>query len=112
LFITGTICVLVILVGTKILCANVGDSRAIMITSYNEIIELSKDHKPNVPKEMKRILNKGGRVFQCEINGVKKGPFRIWKKTAELPGLAMSRTIGDGIAKEIGVTSKPDIIVK
>lgn len=34
-------------------------------------------------------------MFQCEINVVKKGPFRIWKKNAELPGLAMSRTIGD-----------------
>jgi serine/threonine protein phosphatase PrpC len=55
LFITGTTCVLVILVGTKIICASVGDIGAIMITSYNEIIELSKDHKPNVPKEMKRI---------------------------------------------------------
>ena len=51
-------------------------------------------------------------MFQYEINGVKKGPFRIWKKNAEPPGSAMSRAIGDGIAKEIGVTSKPDIIVK
>ena len=43
---------------------------------------------------------------------LKKDFFRIWKKNAELPGLAMSRNIGDRIAKEIGVTSKPDIIVK
>ena len=39
--------------------------------------------------------------------GMKVGPYRVWKKNGTLPGLAMSRSIGDGIGKECGVISTP-----
>lgn len=46
-----------------------------------EIIELSTDHKPNLPIEYKRITSKGGRVqpFNDEV-GNPIGPARVWKK--------------------------------
>jgi hypothetical protein len=35
------------------------------------------------------------------------GPARVWLKTAPLPGLNMSRSVGDLIAKQAGVISTP-----
>ena len=44
--------------------ANVGDSRAIMSGSYGKkLFPLSRDHKPNDPKELKRIESNGGSVY-------------------------------------------------
>ena len=34
---------------------------------------------------------------------------RVWKKSQNLPGLAVSRSIGDKVAAEIGVIGIPDI---
>jgi hypothetical protein len=35
------------------------------------------------------------------------GPARVWHKDINVPGLAMSRSIGDLIAKNLGVISIP-----
>lgn len=53
------------------------------------------------------ILNKN--YFLCNKidNGVKSGPYRVWLKTQNYPGLAMSRSIGDLVAASIGVTCEP-----
>ncbi len=40
-------------------------------------------------------------------NGIKSGPYRVWLKTQNYPGLAMSRSIGDLVAGSIGVTCEP-----
>jgi serine/threonine protein phosphatase PrpC len=45
----------------ELVCANAGDSRAILVRS-REIVELSIDHKPCQPEEKKRILKMGGRI--------------------------------------------------
>lgn len=42
--------------------------------------------------------------------GIKAGPFRVWFKREDYPGLAMSRTIGDSIVSAIGVVAVPDIV--
>lgn len=36
------------------------------------------------------------------------GPARVWLKDTMIPGLAMSRSIGDFVAKSAGVTSSPE----
>jgi len=43
--------------------------------------------------------------------GIKSGPFRVWLKNQNYPGLAMSRSIGDLVASSIGVTCDPGIIL-
>jgi len=35
------------------------------------------------------------------------GPARVWLKNAPLPGLNMSRSLGDLVAKQAGVISAP-----
>ena len=116
---SGCTCVLVIHVGSHIICANVGDSRAIVVydqqgdnnlNNYNGI-PLSKDFKPELPEETKRILMSGGEVRQIEdISGERLGPFRVWARGKGYPGLAMSRSIGDLKGKEIGVIPDPGIL--
>lgn len=109
---SGSTCVIIFVSDNKLICANCGDSRAIMIQDNGKVIPLSRDHKPELPDEMHRIINQGGRVEQVQIPYLAKkaqGPYRVWLKYENYPGLAMSRSIGDQVAKSIGVTSEPEI---
>ena len=111
---SGTTCVMVFQIGEKIICANIGDSRAIIVkgNSNNEldIKPLSIDQKPDDPEESKRIIENGGEIAQFEEDGEKSGPFRVWKKGEVYPGIAMSRSIGDFIATTLGVVPEPKFI--
>ena len=107
---SGTTCVMVLQVGEKLLCANVGDSRAILVKDNNVIVPLSIDQKPDDPEEKKRIEESGGEISQFEEDGEKSGPFRVWKKGEAYPGIAMSRSIGDYIATTLGVIPVPKFI--
>ena len=115
---SGTTCVLVIQLGQKIICANVGDSRAILVYNNNtknepknSIFNLSHDFKPDLLEEKKRIYKMGGTVEQMvDINGIKAGPPRVWGIGKNYPGLAMSRSLGDFKGKKYGIISLPEII--
>ena len=116
---SGTTCVLVLQIGIHIICSNVGDSRAILVfdeendQNLNSIqsFPLSFDTKPEIPEEKERILNMGG-VVRKIINkyGQEAGPYRVWAKNKDYPGLAMSRSLGDFSGKRIGVISEPEFI--
>ena len=106
---SGTTCIMLFQIGKKLIISNVGDSRGIIIKN-NNVIPLSIDQKPNDENEEKRILKYGGEIRQFEENGIKSGPFRVWKKGQNYPGIAMSRSIGDLIASNLGVISEPEII--
>jgi len=116
---SGTTAVIVIQLDEHIICANTGDSRAILV--YGEpnknklvntkIFRLSYDAKPDNPTEKKRIYENGGVVMQVlDENDEAIGPFRVWMKGKTYPGLAISRTIGDADAKKIGVIPNPQFI--
>ena len=105
---SGTTCVMLFQIGEKLLTANVGDSRAIIVKG-KEAIPLSIDQKPNDENEMKRILKNGGEVSQYEEDGFASGPFRVWKKVQMYPGIAMSRSIGDLLASTLGVIPEPEV---
>lgn len=105
---SGTTAVLVIQLDGTIICANSGDSRAVMF-GKNEIYELSQDHKPNLENERNRIISCGGRVERFFDKSEFVGPYRVWLKDEDFPGLAMSRSIGDFMAKSIGCIFNPEI---
>lgn len=86
-------------------CANVGDSRAIIVKG-NKVTALSVDQKPNNPEELKRINRNGGVVTEY-FNGEDTGVYRVFAKGENYPGLAVSRTIGDLIATPLGVIPEP-----
>ena len=112
---SGTICNLVIQLDNNLICANVGDSRAILIydndTQTNQgIFALSQDHNPEKPLEYQRIINNGGMVDKLmDEFGNKVGNFRVFKQGYNYPGLSLSRALGDLEAKKCGVISEPEI---
>jgi serine/threonine protein phosphatase PrpC len=110
---SGTTCILVIIINDKIICANCGDSRAIMTIEgkdkRNQVVQISRDHKPDLLDEKQRILKANGWVEKYNQNGLLLGPFRVFVKNEYYPGLAMSRSIGDFIAGSVGVISEPEI---
>ena len=117
---SGCTCNLIIHIGEHILCTNVGDSRAIVAyddntddqeLNYLEHAQLSIDYKPELENEKNRILLSGGTVAQMENQfGEGVGPYRVWAKGQNYPGLAMSRSIGDLKGKSIGIIAEPGIL--
>ena len=119
----------------KIMAASVGDSRAVLasrtgpgmsefdketqslqVTKYKRHIPtgnltalpVTVDQKPNHAEEMDRIHRCGGVVSRLtDEQGNRIGPYRIWRKGGNMPGLAMSRSIGDKIASQLGVIATP-----
>ena len=109
---SGATSVVVILADDKIICANAGDSRAILVVEgegleESKVIPLSRDHKPEIKEESQRIVRSGGRVEKFTENGVKSGPYRVWLRNENFPGLAMSRSVGDFVAESVGVICDP-----
>lgn len=105
---SGTTAVMVIQLDDVLICGNCGDSRAIVKTS-DGIKNLSLDHKPDNEGEKARIVSSGGRVEKFNDGGEYIGPYRVWLKYEDYPGLAMSRSLGDFVAKSVGCSCIPEI---
>ena len=132
--------------GTRVLLANVGDSRCVLArttpssssseghthlsaaaadipgsnrSSRNnnnntinvEAVDLTIDAKPDLPAESRRIISCGGVVKQLQDEqGRRQGPQRVFRRGDDvLPGLAMSRSLGDSYAHGVGVTWEPTL---
>ena len=111
---SGTTCTSLIITLDKIICANIGNTRAILAkyeNGYYNTINLSRDHKPTESDEIKRILAGGGVIKQLYDKNKKEffGPERIWLKNSDIPGLSMSRSFGDNLAHTVGVNNIPEI---
>lgn len=96
--------------------ANSGDSRAIIGRLSKEgdwkAVPLSNDHKPDIEEEAIRIIESGGRIQPYILeDGEMCGPERVWLLEEDIPGLAMSRSIGDLVAASVGVTWQPGKII-
>lgn len=99
---------------TDLICANVGDSRAIVGRKRTgmdwSVVSITRDHKGTEPDESKRILSAGGRLeaFKDE-DGRDIGPIRVWLKDVDSPGLAMTRSFGDRCGIPAGIVHTPEI---
>ncbi|TMW61016.1 hypothetical protein Poli38472_014477 [Pythium oligandrum] len=106
--VSGTTAVGLLVCERDIFVANLGDSRAVVAEFDEEkgsyvVRHETKDHKPELPDERQRIEAHNGRVFEW-------GSYRVWLQDVDMPGLAMSRSFGDSVAKTVGVTSEPDVV--
>jgi serine/threonine protein phosphatase PrpC len=116
---SGSTGIVVLLHNDKIVCGNVGDSRAGLVCfsgpeDAGSLVMLSTDHTPNDPVERDRITNAGGKVMPCigtrqlqDPFGSPIGPPRIWDQSGEGPGLMMSRSFGDEMGHRVGMTAQP-----
>lgn len=94
----GTTVVVVLLIGSIMYIANLGDSKAVLARYSVEskkivAISLTKDHTPTQYEERMRIQRAGGHVRDGRVMGV----------------LEVSRSIGDGQFKTCGLTCIPDV---
>ncbi|KAJ9520745.1 hypothetical protein QJQ45_007617 [Haematococcus lacustris] len=110
---SGSTCVVSYLKGRTLTTAWVGDSRGVMGREAPDgrivAMDLTADHKPTTPEEKNRILRSNGRVERLvDETGQPMGPFRVWLQYAWIPGLAMSRALGDVLAHQVGVVSEPE----
>jgi serine/threonine protein phosphatase PrpC len=109
---SGSTVTTVLFDGYRVYCANAGDSRAVLYTQSKKggikVTPLSEDHKPSLPKEKARIEKCNGRVEPIlGPQGQFLGPDRVWMQNEDTPGLAMSRSLGDGLAHTLGVSWEP-----
>lgn len=87
---------------------DVSKRRNSVINPLIHAVQLTKDQKPEDPDELARIIKSGGRVQRLtDDKGNKIGPYRVWEMNANVPGLAMSRSIGDSTGGRIGIISNP-----
>ncbi|XP_055642542.1 protein phosphatase 1L isoform X2 [Toxorhynchites rutilus septentrionalis] len=94
----GTTALIAVMHNTKLIVANVGDSRGVMCDFKGNAIPLSFDHKPQQVREQKRIADAGGFIAF-------KG---VWRVAGIL---ATSRALGDYPLKEKNlVIAEPDIL--
>ena len=113
---SGTTVVALIITPDKLISINLGDSR-LSLFKYDEknkkyfYKNLSREHKPFELDESERILSQGGRLQKCYNEKINKyyGPQRVWLKNEAQPGLAMTRSLGDKMAHNIGVIDEPEI---
>lgn len=90
----GCTAVAAMLIGQRLVVANVGDSRAVL-SRGGKAVPLSVDHKPNLREERLRIERAGGMV--------------AWAGTWRVSGvLAVSRAFGDRPLKRF-VIATPDV---
>ncbi len=110
----------VLQLGRYVYVANAGDSRS-MIVTYNKstsevnIEYITREDKPDLPEERKRVERMGGQVYVPPPERLQRGAssrvLYVDKETGGTNGLAMSRSIGDWAAGEKGVIPDPTIDV-
>ncbi|XP_053378531.1 integrin-linked kinase-associated serine/threonine phosphatase 2C-like [Mercenaria mercenaria] len=94
----GTTAILVLLINESMYIANIGDSQAVLCRYKEDTktcvpVPLSVPHNPSLYDERMRIQKQGGHVKDGRVMGV----------------LEVSRSIGDGQYKKLGVTCTPDV---
>merc|ERR1719375_2244684 len=93
-----TATVVLVLPGGRLLVAHVGDSRAVLgrrrrgSTEKWRCVELSRDHKPELPEERARIIQAGATITD-EHSQLARG--RIYTPNQTWSAINMTRSLGD-----------------
>ncbi len=66
---SGCTAICAVITPTHVVVGNAGDSRGVMYTSEGPARQLSRDHKPYLDDERKRIEEAGGMVSMQRVDG-------------------------------------------
>jgi serine/threonine protein phosphatase PrpC len=111
---SGSTAVVAVVRGKHMTVANVGDSRLLVLSQAAEGGGLvgravTRDHKPDRPDERARIVARRGSVRKhAGDEDFDDAPHRVYVSNTNVPGLAMSRSLGDVVAHSVGVLSAPE----
>jgi len=104
---TTTTAALIDAASGKVAIAHVGDS-ALMLVAGETIFYRTLDHIVDAEAEH-RVLAAGGEVQEFTVSGITAR--RVCMRGSHFPGLAMSRALGDLVARDLGVLSQPEVRV-
>ncbi len=90
----GTTVALNVIIGNRIICINLGDSRTVIIKSENEAVQISKDAKCNDPKYSKKINALGGYIDESTNRVMNHRPNPWIKDKDGAARLTVPRDIG------------------
>jgi len=89
--------------------AHAGDSRVVLgDLDDGSVVCITEEHKAHDPEEFKRLKAAGAQVIQKKYDDGELVS-RIFIPRTGIPGLAMSRSLGDGCLKKYGVCAEPDV---
>lgn len=130
---SGTTAVSVLVKDGHLIIANVGDSRVIVGQRKEGKLlafPLSIDQTPHRQDEYNRVRSCGARIMsQEQLDGSREwhddwqmdldelaesddDPPRIWLPNDSMPGCGFTRSLGDRVAKSIGVSALPELLEK
>lgn len=116
---SGTTACMMMLVGSKLFCANVGDSRCVLVSVDSEqpvAQPLSFDHNPSRADERARVSAPGKGVLLSEAQlGGGGSPDKIYvcrkARGVIMYGVLFTRSIGDADAHtHLGLSAIPDVV--
>jgi len=89
--------------------AHAGDTRVVLgdLASGTPVF-ITEEHKAHEPGEHRRLRAAGAKIVERRYD-CGEVVSRIFVPRTGVPGLAMSRSLGDGCLKPYGVTSEPEI---
>lgn len=105
---SGTTATVVLQLSDKLYIAHVGDSKAVVLTHIDGKLEVTYstlDHKPDRSDEARRINELGGEIRSQGSDS----PLRFFQRGTNMPGLAVSRTLGDTNYQPYGLSYEPEI---
>lgn len=89
--------------------AHAGDSRCVLGDISNATAHfVTGEHKAHDPQEYERLEKNGAQVITKKYDDGELVS-RIFIPRTGVPGLAMSRSLGDGCLKKYGVTAEPEV---
>mmetsp|Transcript_26194 Transcript_26194/g.46723 ORF Transcript_26194/g.46723 Transcript_26194/m.46723 type:complete len:346 (-) Transcript_26194:3528-4565(-) len=106
---SGTTATIVLQFADRVLIAHVGDSKAVVLKKGEGDLEacyITQDHTPNRTDEARRINKLGGEI-RSEGD---ESPHRFFQRGTNMPGLAVSRTLGDTKFHAFGLSYEPEIV--
>ena len=107
---SGTTLTSALILKDKMYLVNVGDSKTMLVYNNKNTISTSLHSLENEDERKFIDLSKAEVSRLKDESGEETGPLRLFQKGKPGPGLMMSRSLGDSIGHDLGMSVEPEVI--
>ena len=107
---SGTTLTSALILKDKMYLVNVGDSKTMLVYNDKRTISTSLHSLENEEERKFIDLSKAEVSRLKDESGEETGPLRLFQKGKPGPGLMMSRSLGDSIGHDLGMSVEPEVI--